>query len=236
MRNAVLSGYREEFRYMTISERSVQELAKLNLQAELVPPGIDLDTFKQIDVPRREDMLLALGRSNPLKNFPLTVDAWRRVGSGPELKLFGVEPELTPEGNSTYVERPSDEGVNELLNQATVFVQTSVHEGFCLPPLEAMAAGAPVVCTDANGNRDFCVHEQNCLMVDPDPASVAAGIERVLSDPALRERLVAGGLETVKEYAWERRIEQLERFLDGVADERPEVSGALPGGRVGEDG
>ena len=93
-----------------------------------------------------------------------------------------------------------------------------------------------MVCTDANGNRDFCVHEQNCLMVDPDPAAVAAGIERVLGDPALRERLVAGGLETVKEYAWERRIEQLERFLDGVADERPEVSGALPGGRVGEDG
>ncbi len=44
------------------------------------------------------------------------------------------------------------------------------------------------------------------------------------------------GCETVKEYAWERRIEQLERFLDGVADERPEVSGALPGQRVGEDG
>ena len=236
MRNAVLSGYREEFRYMTISERSVQELAKLNLQSELVPPGIDLDTFKQIDIPRRQDMVLALGRSNPLKNFPLTVDAWKRVGSNPELRLFGVEPELTPEGNSTYVERPSDEGVNELLNQATVFVQTSVHEGFCLPPLEAMAAGAPVVCTDANGNRDFCVHEQNCLMVDPDPASVAAGIERVLGDAELRERLVAGGLETVKEYAWERRIEQLERFLDDVADERPQVSGALPGERVGEDG
>ena len=48
--------------------------------------------------PRREDMLLALGRSNPLKNFPLTVAAWERLGSRPELKLFGVEPELTPEG------------------------------------------------------------------------------------------------------------------------------------------
>ena len=34
-----------------------------------------------------------------------------------------------------------DQDVNELLNEATVFVQTSTHEGFCLPPLEAMATG-----------------------------------------------------------------------------------------------
>jgi GT2 family glycosyltransferase len=235
MRNAVLSGYREEFRYMTISERSVAKLAELNLQAELVPPGIDLATFTPLDhVQRRDDVLLAIGRSNPLKNFPLTVEAWRQVSSGPELRLFGVEPGLQPEGNSTYVEAPSDEGVNELLNEAAVFVQTSVHEGFCLPPLEAMAAGTPVVCTDAVGNRDFCVHEQNCLMVEPDAASVAAGIERVLSDAGLREQLVAGGLETVKEYAWEQRIEQLERFLDDVAGQRPAASGALPGQRVGK--
>ena len=125
--------------------------------------------------------------------------------------------------------------MNELLNEAAVFVQTSIHEGFCLPPLEAMAAGAPVVCTDANGNRDFCVDGRNCLMVEPDPAAVAAGIQRVLGDPGLRERLVAGGRETVADYAWPKRIDQLERFLTGVADERPEFSGAVPGRRVAEE-
>ena len=41
-----------------------------------------------------------------------------------------------------------------------------------------------------------------------------------------------GGLETVREYAWERRIDQLEAFFNGVADERPRHSGALPGRRV----
>ena len=112
-----------------------------------------------------------------------------------------------------------------------MFVQTSRHEGFCLPPLEAMAAGAPVVCTDAHGNRDFCRDGENCLMVEPEPAAVAAGLERVLTDAALRERLVAGGLATVGEYAWERRIDQLEDFLGRVADERPAHSGAVPGAR-----
>ena len=50
VRNEVLASYREEFRYMTIAEVSVQELAELRLHAELVPPGIDLDTFRQLGV------------------------------------------------------------------------------------------------------------------------------------------------------------------------------------------
>jgi hypothetical protein len=71
-------------------------------------------------------------------------------------------------------------------------------------------------------------------MVEANPAAVAAGIERVLTDAALRERLVTGGLATVGEYAWERRIDQLEGLLLRVADERPAHSGAVPGGRVAE--
>ena len=182
-------------------------------------------------------MVLAIGRANPLKNFPLTVEAWRALHPRPELCLFGVEPEVRPRGDARYVVSPSDADVNVLLNQATVFVQTSVHEGFCLPPLEAMAAGAPVVCTDAHGNRDFCRHEENCLLVDPDPAAVAGGIERVLHRS--RAACAAGG----------RGLGDGARLRLGPAD-RPargvpqrgwptsgrEDSGALPGRRVAEGG
>jgi GT2 family glycosyltransferase/glycosyltransferase involved in cell wall biosynthesis len=233
-RARVLASYREEFRFMTISHWNRERLAELNLEAELVPPGIDLETFRRVNLARRDDMLLALGRSNPLKNLPLTVEAWRLLEPRPELYLFGVEPELGRRYGTRYVQAPTDAGVNDLLNEATAFVQTSVHEGFCLPPLEAMAAGAPVVCTDAHGNRDFCRDGENCLLVEPEPTAVAAAIDRVRRERDLRERLVAGGLETVGGYAWELRIDQLERFLERVADERPEHSGAVPGRRVGE--
>lgn len=116
------------------------------------------------------------------------------------------------------VEAPSDSEVNELFNEAAAFVQTSRHEGFALPPLEAMAAGTPVVCTDAHGNRDFCRHEENCLMVEPDTDSVARGIERALGDAALRERLVEAGIRTAQDYRWDLRIDQLEAVLDRIAD------------------
>jgi GT2 family glycosyltransferase len=223
-RHAVLDSYRPEFRYMTISSWNRERLRELGLDAELIPPGIDLDTFRPLPGnERKQATVLALGRTNPLKNLPLTIEAWRALGERPELEqpaelcMFGIEPELASEPGMRYVESPSDEGVNELFNEATVFVQTSTHEGFCLPPLEAMATGGAVVCTDAHGNRDFCVDGENCLMPEPDRDSVTAALARVLADPQLRERLGRAGEETARHYAWERRIDALVAFLEELA-------------------
>ena len=221
-RYAVIDSYRPEFRYMTISSWNRERLRELGLDAELIAPGIDLETFMPLDgVKRRDDIVLALGRSNPLKNLPLTIEGWRGLPTPrPELVLFGIEPELADESGMRYVEAPTDEQVNELFNQATVFVQTSTHEGFALPPLEAMASECAVVCTDAHGNRDFCLDGENCLIPEPNPAAVSAALGRLLSDPELRKRLGRAGAQTAKDYAWERRIDALEAFLRSVARPR----------------
>jgi GT2 family glycosyltransferase/glycosyltransferase involved in cell wall biosynthesis len=220
-RHAVLDSYRPEFRYMTISSWNRERLRELGLDAELIPPGIDLQTFgPRAAVVRRNDVVLALGRSNPLKNLPLTIAAWRSLEEPrPELCLFGIEPELAGTG-MRYVESPDDQQVNELFCQAAVFIQTSVHEGFALPPLEAMATGAAVLCTDAHGNRDFCIDGVNCLMAEASTKAVGAALARLLADPDLRARLGRAGIETAQEYAWERRIDALEDFFERVAASR----------------
>jgi GT2 family glycosyltransferase/glycosyltransferase involved in cell wall biosynthesis len=240
-RHAVLDSYRPEFRYMTISSWNRERLCELGLDAELIPPGIDLQTFRpRADVARHNDMVLALGRSNPLKNLPLTLAAWRALRDPrPELRLFGIEPEVAEGEAVSYVESPDDEQVNELFCQATVFVQTSTHEGFALPPLEAMATGAAVVCTDAHGNRDFCVDGINCLIPEPDAGAVSAALARLLADPELRARLGEAGLATAQGYAWERRIDELEAFFQRVAGSRRmavagELAPAMPKAHTGQ--
>jgi glycosyltransferase involved in cell wall biosynthesis len=217
-RHAVIDSYRPEFRYMTISSWNRERLRELGLDAELIPPGIDLDTFRPLDrAKRRTDMVLALGRTNPLKNLPLTIAAWRALPEPrPELCLFGIEPELATDEGMRYVQSPSDEEVNELFNEATVFVQTSTHEGFALPPLESMATGGAVVCTDAHGNRDFCVDGENCLMPEPDTDAVSNALRRLLDDPEQRAVLGAAGIQTARDYMWELRIDALEAFLERV--------------------
>jgi GT2 family glycosyltransferase len=219
MRNAVLASYRHEFRYMTISSWNRDRLRELGLDAELISPGIDLGNFRPLpDVKRRKNMILALGRSNPLKNLNLTLDAWRALPDPrPELCLFGIEPQLARDPGIRYVCAPSDEEVNRLFNEATVFVQTSRHEGFCLPPLESMATRGAVVCTDAHGNRDFCVDGENCVMPEATRASVTAALSTLLRDESLRHRLGLKGRETAQEYSWPRRIDALEGFLKEIA-------------------
>lgn len=131
--------------------------------------------------------------------------------------MFGNEPELAKKYDSRYFTTPSDEQVNELLNQATVFVLTSRHEGFGLPLLEAMAAGTAVVCTDGHGNRDFCRDGVNCLMPEARSDALAAALARLFADANLRGELAADGLRTAAEYDWERRIDALEHFLESLA-------------------
>jgi GT2 family glycosyltransferase len=222
LQDQVLNSYRPEFRYVTISSWNQAQLRELGLDAELIPPGIDLDRFRPLPGPTRSDaMLLAVGRSNPLKNLQLTIDAWSTLPyPRPELSLFGIEPRLGRRPGIRYVTAPSDQEVNELLNQATAFLQTSRHEGFCLTVLEAMASGCPVICTDADGNRDFCVDGENCLMPDSRPSAVAADIGRLLADPALRSRLSQAGITTASAYAWGPRIDALERFMFEIARPR----------------
>ena len=95
-----------------------------------MPPGVDLETFRPLERPRRGDMILAIGRANALKRFDLTASAWRLLEEPrPQLCVFGVEPEIAPPG-SVHINGPSDDEVNELLNACAVFVQTSSHEGF----------------------------------------------------------------------------------------------------------
>jgi glycosyltransferase involved in cell wall biosynthesis len=220
----VMASYRPEWWYLAGSEWVAEQLRLFATDVTTFTPGIDLDRFRPVEgVERRDDLVLALGRSNPLKDFPLTRAAYLALPEPrPELRLYGIEPELA-EGlgdRVAYETRPSDARVVELLSEATVLLQTSRHEGFCLPALEGMAAGAAVVTTDANGNRDFCRDGENCLMPDRRPEAVRDAIARLLGDPALRARLAEEGRRTAEAFAWPKRLDELERLLRALAEER----------------
>jgi len=217
---AVVAGYRSEFLGITEASYQVGELEQIGMTATLVPHGYDETVFHQLaEVPREEDTVLAIGRSFFQKNFAMTARAWRAMGERrPRLLMFGTEPDILEDERTEYVVRPLDPHVNELYNTATMFVQTSRHEGFCLPVLEAMAAGCPVITTDSHGNRDFCIDGENCIVVgqDDDGALVAA-IDRLRSDPDERERLRRGGLETAERYHWPRVLDIVADFYSRAA-------------------
>ena len=79
-RDEVLDTYRPEFSYLTTSGWNREGLAALGIEAAVISPGIDLGVFGPLaGAARDRDTVLALGRSNPLKNLPLTLSAWRAL-------------------------------------------------------------------------------------------------------------------------------------------------------------
>ena len=92
----------------------------------------------------------------------------------------------------------------EALRAIDVLVLPSEAEGFGLVLIEAMAAGVPVVATDAPGIRDVVRNEQTGLLVPVGrPERLAEAIGRALGDAELRDRLVAAGRREVEErFSW----------------------------------
>ncbi len=88
-----------------------------------------------------------------------------------------------------------DAELKQVHEAADVFVLPSLWEVLPIAVLEALACGKPVVCTDAGGNRELVKDGVNGLVVPKrNPAQLAYSINRLLDDPALRERMGKAGL------------------------------------------
>ena len=216
----VVSCYRKEFHNLTESSYNQDELKSIGLSATLIPLGFDEKTYKPLNLTRESSVVLGVGRSFFQKNFKFTFNAWKSLADKrPKMWLFGTEPEMAKmDKKITYFTKPSNQEVNELYNKATVFVQTSRHEGFCLPILEAMATGCPIICTDAHGNRDFCKDGTNCLIVEHDDVDgLALAIKKVIEDKKLQDKLSKAALKTAQEFNWKVIIAKVDEFYKNVA-------------------
>jgi glycosyltransferase involved in cell wall biosynthesis len=99
---------------------------------------------------------------------------------------------------------------------ATAFVFPSLHEGFGLPPLEAMAHGTPVVTSSVSslpetvGNAAVLVNPENVF-------DIARGLRQVLLDEEFRQELRQRGYQQVRRFSWDRSAEQVLEIYRSVS-------------------
>jgi glycosyltransferase involved in cell wall biosynthesis len=109
-----------------------------------------------------------------------------------------------------------DDRLAAFYRQATAFAWLSSYEGFGLPPLEALAAGVPGLVLDTPVAREVMA-DAATYVADVAPASIAAGLERVLFDEAERRRVYAASAAVLRRHSWRACATTVLRALTAAA-------------------
>lgn len=185
---------------------------------ELVPNGVD-EFFTPGDG-EEGDFILFAGTLEPRKGIDDLVDAWRALPPPrPRLVLCGGEGWGTRAANDEGIVRTgyvTREQLRDLYRRALLFVYPSRHEGFGIPPLEAMACGAPVIATRTGAIADYA--EGAALLVEPGARdALRDAVARAVRDASLRRELRARGPERASSWRWERGASAMSDLLSHAA-------------------
>jgi glycosyltransferase involved in cell wall biosynthesis len=169
--------------------------------------------------------VVAIGTVEPRKDYPSLVEAFTSVSRAhPEVALVIVGADgwgaqrLTDAIRSSPVGdrivRPGyldDDALGATLGSAAALAYPSVYEGFGFPPLQAMAAGVPVVTTSV-GSIPEVVGDGAVLVGGGDSHALADGLIHVLDRGADVDALIARGRRRALEFSWSRCAEGLDRL------------------------
>ncbi len=102
-----------------------------------------------------------------------------------------------------------------LYNTADLFVFPSFYEGFGIPPLEAMACGCPVVCSNAASLPEV-VGEAAIKFNPHNQEAIIKAIETVVDNPEVKEMLIESGYEQIKKFSWEKTARETLKVFENL--------------------
>ncbi|HEX7332387.1 MAG TPA: glycosyltransferase family 1 protein [Pyrinomonadaceae bacterium] len=172
-----------------------------------------LATRKRLEV--EDEFLLFVGTIEPRKNLSTLVQAFEEV-----LRTTDLRPQLVVAGKVGWkseellsqLERSpareriklpgfvSDEDLRALYSTCRAFVYPSIYEGFGLPPLEAMACGAPVIASRIPSIKESVAR----IVSATDSIDLARNVIELLRDEQARQSLSMRGLNYAQEFSWQR--------------------------------
>jgi glycosyltransferase involved in cell wall biosynthesis len=205
---------------ITVSEftadQVVNALGVERSRVRVVHHGVHMPDGAPASEQERENIILHVGAIQRRKNLFRLVEAFERTPAEWRLVLVGGQGFGAPEILRRIASSPRRDDIDvtgyagaekleSLYQRARIFAFPSLDEGFGMPILDAMARGVPVLTSNRSATRE--VAADAALLIDPnDTDSVASGLVRIASNPALRAQLREAGLARVKNFSWEKAV------------------------------
>jgi glycosyltransferase involved in cell wall biosynthesis len=168
-------------------------------------------------------MVANVGTIEPRKNLGLLLEAMERLPAVTLVQCGDIgwnASEIVAKAKSMPNVRllgyADDETVSRVYRSATVAAFPTLYEGFDLPPLEAMAAGCPVIASDIPVHHEVLGDAAQYVKAG-DPSALAAAIDAIVHAPNLQQQLRTRGLEQAAKYSWDTAAIELSTVFDELA-------------------
>lgn len=226
------SGLRRAVRdadiFLAISENTKKDLVRLTgvspsrvwvtpLAADTrFQPRKDNGTLVRLGIDR--PYVLYVGTLEPRKNITVLLHAFAALEDNETLlvlagakgwmyeQIFSLITELGVENRVKLLGYVENDDLPVLYTEAQVFVYPSLFEGFGLPVLEAMQCGAAVITTNVSSLPEV-IGEAGITLSPDDISGLAAALQRVLTEPDLREEMRGKSLERAAKFSWRKTAE-----------------------------
>jgi glycosyltransferase involved in cell wall biosynthesis len=197
------------------------------------PPADEVDRIRE-RFQLHEPFVLYVGNVKPHKNLERLIEAIHHLHENgyDHLKLLVIGSDISKYATLRraihqynlhryvrFLGFVPDRTLEILYRLTSVFVFPSLYEGFGLPPLEAMACGAPVVTSNTSSLPE--VVGDAAVLVDPtDSRAIAEGLAHVLADPNLRADLQRRGVERARSFSWSAGARAVRHIYAEALEER----------------
>lgn len=208
---------------LTVSSFAKEKLKEVyNKESDVIPNAVDDKIFFYKEH-KENDMInvTIIGAEQvEFKKIPLIIEAINRVKKdGYKVKLNWITPVKPDKIKEEAIINPKQIVIGDTLRNTDIYICASMYESFCLPVLEAMTCGAAIITTNNGGNMDFVKDNENALIIEKNNVEdIYKKLKILLEDRTKRKAISAVGVETAKEYSWEKTIEKLERYYRKIAE------------------
>ena len=224
--------------YWAVAERIYSKYNKFVILTEEDRPSWNLDNIAVInnftncsvdcEYMERENTVLCVARYHEQKRLDLLIEAWHLIshkypdwkveiyGTGDDKAMLQQKVDRL-DMHESFILNDAVDDVVPIYAKSKIFALSSVHEGFALVILEAMAASLPVCAFDVVGVKGIVEDQKTGLLCDfSDVEKLAENLSRLMIDESLRQRLGENGHKKLSQYGVAETMAKWQRLFESI--------------------